>query len=189
MTAQKVTHKDYVEAAQEIGCEVAVLRALASVESSGSAMLANGQPKILFEAHVFSELTDGKYNITHPKLSTLHWDRSLYIGGMGEHFRLQQAVKLDREAALKSASWGMFQILGRNYAACGYDSVQDFINAMYQGEVGQLQALVNFVKSQGIAHPMQTKDWKTIARKYNGPRYRDNKYDEKLEKAYKSFLN
>lgn len=184
-----INHKDYVHYAAEIGCEVEVLKALASVESAGKAMLDNGQPKILFEAHIFSELTGGIYNATHPKISTLHWDRSLYIGGAGEHFRLQQAVKLDRNAALQSASWGMFQILGRNYGSCGFDNVQDFVNAMYQGELGQLKALVNFVKHEGIAPAMRDKEWRTIARKYNGPRYRDNKYDEKLEKAYKSFLN
>ena len=34
---------------------------------------------------------------------------------------------------------------------------------------------------------LQKKDWKAFARLYNGPAYAQNRYDEKLDKAYFSF--
>jgi hypothetical protein len=34
--------------------------------------------------------------------------------------RLLQALLIDETAALKSASWGMTQILGENFKECGY---------------------------------------------------------------------
>ena len=34
---------------------------------------------------------------------------------------------------------------------------------------------------------LQSKDWKTFARLYNGPGYAQNRYDEKLAKANSTF--
>lgn len=185
----KLTMGDFRKAAEELDCEVAAIRAVAYVESNGSAFLQNGQPKILFESHIFSELTKHRYDITHPRISTKTWSRNLYLGGEREHSRLQAAVHLDREAALQATSWGMFQILGRNWKACGFDSLQDFINAMYAGEEGQLAAFIGFIKHEGLARALQDKNWKLFARKYNGPGYWRNKYDKKMEQAYKEFLH
>lgn len=180
---------DYTDAAKELGCEVAVIKAVASVESNGQAFFPNGQPKVLFEAHVFSRLTKGQYDKTHPSLSSPKWDRSLYLGGEQEHFRVQEAAGLDRSAALMATSWGKFQIMGENYRECGFTSLQDFINAMYHGEAGQLKAFVGFLKHTGLARTLQKRDFTEFARRYNGPGYKRNKYDERMLAAYKSFLH
>lgn len=185
----KLTDRDFIEAAERLECEVAVIKAVDKVESNGSGFLPDGQVKILFEAHHFARFTGGKFNVTHPRISSPVWNRKLYIGGSKEHYRLQQAVELDREAALKSTSWGRYQIMGFNYAACGFDSVQKFVNAMVAGERQQLDAFVTFILSQGMAPLLRGKKWKSFAKRYNGPGYAANKYDVKLEQAYKSFLN
>lgn len=57
------------------------------------------------------------------------WEKGHYKGGMGEYDRLEQARKIHPEAADSSASWGMFQIMGFNYAACGKKSVESFVVA------------------------------------------------------------
>jgi hypothetical protein len=36
-----------------------------------------------------------------------------YKGGAGEYSRLEAAMTLDKEAALKSASWGLAQVMGQ----------------------------------------------------------------------------
>lgn len=186
----RLSERDYVDAAQALGCEVAAIKAVALVESSGSGMLPSGEPKILFEAHHFSRLTQGKYDVTHPRISSPTWNKKLYSGGAAEHFRLQQASKLDRKAALMSASWGMFQIMGFNWKACGYGNLQQFINAMYSGAAGQLKAFVGFIKSNPtLLNAIQKKKWKAFAKAYNGPGYAANSYDVKIEQAYKSFLH
>lgn len=179
-----ITDKAYKKAAETLKCPVAAIKAVAQVEASGSGFLPDGQPKILFEAHHFSELTGGKYDKSHPNISSPKWNRSLYKGGAREHERLAEAVKLDREAALQSASWGKFQIMGSNYDACGYSSVQAFINAMYKDEDAHLEAFVNFVKHERMDQFLRAKDWERFARRYNGPGYRANNYHEKLANAY-----
>jgi hypothetical protein len=179
---------DYKSAADALGCEVAAVKAVDRVESGGAGFLPNGQPKILFEAHLFSRLTGHKYDATHPGISSPSWNRKLYRGGAAEHDRLAEAVALDRNAALQSASWGRYQILGSNWRECGYPSLQSFINAMYESERDHLAAFVGFVKHRGLADELQRRDWAGFAKAYNGPGYLNNRYDTKLEQAYSQYV-
>ena len=182
-----LSQEDFENAAEKLGVEPAKIRAVDEIESAGSGFLESGEPKILFEAHWFSKLTDGEYDESHSNISSPRWDRSLYEGGQKEHTRLQKAVDLDRKAALQSASWGRYQIMGFNYAECGYSKLQYFINDMYRNEREHLGAFVSFMKNQDLAEPLRDGDWATFARRYNGPGYKENNYDKKLEEAYESF--
>src|SRR6185503_15448815 len=95
-----------------------VLRAVAEVESSGEGFLAppSDRPKILFEGHAFHRLTGGRYSGEHPDISYPQWSRRKYADSpAGEWHRFEAACRLDRLAALQSASWGLFQIMGFNY--------------------------------------------------------------------------
>jgi hypothetical protein len=42
----------------------------------------------------------------------------------------------------------------------------------------------NFLKNRDILKYLQSKEWDKFAKLYNGPRFKENKYDEKLAKAY-----
>ena len=179
--------KDYQEASEELCVATPKVKAVADIESRGSGFFDNGEPKILYEAHIFSDETEGQFDESHPNISSPYWDRSLYEGGKAEHDRLQKAVELDREAALKSASWGKFQILGRNFSVCGYDSLQDFINAMYRSEKGHLEAFTGFIQNQGLDEPLREEDWESFAAAYNGSDFRKNAYHIKLKEAYEKF--
>lgn len=185
----KLSERDFIDAAQELEVELPTIRAVDEVESRGEGFLPNGQPKILFEAHWFHKFTKGKYDITHPRLSSKEWNKKLYMGGTGEHGRLLAATKLDRESALLSTSWGRFQIMGFNYKDCGFRTLQEFINAMYSGEREQLLAFVQLIKTWKLQVALQKKQWAKFAEKYNGPGYKANKYDIKLEQAYKRYLS
>lgn len=184
-----INDREFQDAAEKLGCEVAAVKAVAKVESRGSGTFPNGLPVILFEAHVFSRLTDHMYDHSHPNISSLRWNKSLYKGGLAEHDRLAEAALLNRDAALQSASWGAFQLMGFNWKDCGFNSLQDFINAMYGGEAGQLRAFIGFIKKQNLAVYLKNKDWAKFAERYNGRGYKDNKYDTRLEAAYKASLN
>ncbi len=180
-----ITEQAFQDAAKALGCEVNAIKAVAQVEAPGGGFMGNGWPKILFEAHKFSKFTKGVYDKTHPNLSSPSWNKKLYSkSGIGEHNRLNEAVKLTRAAALKSASWGKFQILGANFVACGFQSVQDFVTAMYKDENEHLKAFVNFVKSEGLAIFLRTRNWAKFADGYNGPAYKVNKYDTKMANAF-----
>ncbi len=175
--------QDYIDSAKELGCSVASVKAVAEVESLGDGFLIDGRPKILFEAHKFSEYTGRQYDSSHPNISSLKWNRRLYRGGVGEYARLQQALALDHVAALKAASWGKFQILGANHKLCGFKTVEAFVEAHFHSENEQLDAFVSFVKARGLQQAIINKDWAVFAKGYNGKRYKENGYHVKLAKA------
>lgn len=191
---EKLSDKDYSLMAELLDCEVAALRAVQSVETGGrGGFFEPGYPAILFEGHIFwNQLKKrgidpqthvaGNENILYPK-----WDRTKYFGGIREHERLEQARMINKEAADASASWGMFQIMGFNYAACGEQSVASFVASMHENECKQFLLAGRFIRKGGMLPALQTKNWADFAKRYNGPAYAQNKYDEKLAAAYEKF--
>lgn len=183
-----LTDNDYKQAADALGVEIACVKAVTKVESRGSGFLPSGEPKILFERHWMYKLLKAKTgqepeinDVCNPKAGG-------YQGGAAEHLRLDKAVQIDRECALQSASWGLFQIMGFHWKALGYASVQKFINDQYDSEAKQLGTFVKFIQiNPGMLSALRAKDWAKFAKLYNGPDYAKNQYDTKLNEAYNSF--
>lgn len=184
--------EDFEAAARLIGCETAALRAVQKVETGGrGGFLQCGKPTILFEGHVFwqqlkkkgidpNRYVDGNEDILYQK-----WTKAWYKGGIQEWTRLERAKLIDEDAALKSASWGMFQVMGFNHLACGEATVKSFVAKMCTSEKEQLLLTTIFIRNNaGMKAALKAKNWATFARLYNGAGYRANKYDEKLLKAY-----
>jgi hypothetical protein len=181
---QFVSEADYVTAAKKLGCEVNAIKAVAQVESdAGGWNLGKDRPKVLFERHYFSHLTNGIYDISHPDLS------NKIAGGYGgpntEYDKLYRAAHLNEEAALKSASYGAFQIVGRYHIEAGSATVSVFVDRMMRGQREQLFAFVSYVAAKNSAkRAIINKDWARFALSYNGPAYRRNNYDTKMARAY-----
>lgn len=179
-----LSDEDYERAAKKIGCTVAAVRAVAQVESRGG-YFSDGRPKILFERHKFHKFTGGKFSQAHSDIS---WPGAGgYKGGTAEYDRLARAIKLDRTAALKSASWGAFQIMGFNHAMVGYDDVESFVAGMVESSGKQLDAFIAFIKASRLDDELIRLDWAGFARGYNGADYKRNRYDEKMAAAYALF--
>lgn len=188
---EKLTGEDFCLVSNLLDCEEAALKAVQQVETGGrGGFFAPGKPAILFEGHIFwSQLKKrgidpaahvaGNENILYPK-----WEKGHYKGGMGEYDRLEQARKIHREAADASASWGMFQIMGFNYAACDEPDVDTFVNHMADSERMQLVLSARFIRKAGMLPALQEKNWAEFAKRYNGPAYAENQYDKKLAAAY-----
>lgn len=188
-----ITEAAFQESAISLGCDLAAIKAVAEVESRGDGFIKDKTgarvPKTLFERHVFSRLTGGKYDAIAPDISnpiSSAKDRS-YGTYAEQPARLEKAAKLDRNAALQSASWGIFQIMGFNYQLAGFKTLQDFVNAMYKDEDEHLKAFVNFVKNSDLASALKNHDWAAFARGYNGADYRQSQYDTKLAQAYAKY--
>ena len=187
-----MTDDDFERAARELNVEVAAIKAVAEVEASGLGFLPDGRPAILYEAHIFHRATGGKHanavDSRGKKLSSAKWDRTLYgATGDWQHKRYEAARALDADAANKACSWGTFQILGENYKACGFDSSQAFVDAMWGGEAAHLDAFVAFIKANKLDGALRAKNWAAFARGYNGPGYAQNAYDKKMAAAYARF--
>ena len=183
-----LTESDFERAANSLGCDVAAIKAVCEVEAPQGGFHDDGTPRILFEAHHFARLTNHQYNESHSDISSRYWNRSLYKGGMAEHKRLQKAAALDREAALQSASWGKFQIMGFNWTLTGAKSLQEFINDMYRSEGAHLDAFVGFVKANNLADALRQHRWADFAKGYNGSGYAANAYDVKLAAAHSKYV-
>lgn len=170
--------------AATLDVEPAAIWAVCDVESAGSGFLDDKRPKILFEAHSFHTLTYGKYDRSYPNLSSSTWDRSLYgASGAHQYDRMEVAIGLNRIAALESASWGRFQIMGSNFKVCGFADVETFVTAMMDSELNHLKAFAGFCKSAGIIDDLKTHDWAHFALRYNGPGNVPD-YAGKLQSAY-----
>jgi len=162
------------------------LWAVLSVETSGCGYLIDRRPKILFERHVFHRLTNGQYDADDPDVSA-PTQGGYGLGGANQYVRLQSAMQLDAEAALQSASWGLGQIMGENYAAAGFASVDAMVQAFVASEDAQLGGMVHFIKANGMDTSLTALDWANFARRYNGPNYAANNYDGLLAKFYQQF--
>jgi hypothetical protein len=142
-------------------------------------------PKVLFEGHAFHRLTQGRFAHSHPTLSYPKWTKKHYAGtGLGEWERLNQACVLDRTAALQSASWGAFQIMGFNYALCGCSDVEEFVSKQKAGATEQLECFAQFISRDVFLSALRRRDWVAFAAAYNGPGYAANSYDKKMAAAY-----
>lgn len=192
--SKNIEEWDYTMFAKLLGIDPAALKAVQKVETGGKGgFLANGKAQILFEGHVFWKelqalgINPEKYGSAWSNVLYKSWDRSKYKGGNGEWDRLELAKKISPKAAYKSASWGMYQIMGNNYLKCGCKSVEEFVELMSKDSFSQFFLGVEFLKNTGIVKYLKTLDWASFARVYNGSGYKANQYDTKLEKAYKSY--
>lgn len=182
----RISAADVEAEAQKLGCDPPAIWAVCDVESSGSWFLHDGRPKILFEAHIFGRLTHHQYDRSHPDISAPAWNHALYgAGGAHQYDRLNEAFSLDKTAALESASWGLFQIMGFNYGQCGFASAEDFVVAMRTTERAHLDAFLGFCRGAGLVAFLKSHDWVRFALGYNGPGEAKNNYHNKLAQAYK----
>lgn len=185
-TSKTLTDRDISNAAKELGIQEAWIRAFIQKEvkdAGRNGFLKDGvRPTILYERHIFHRLTGGIYSKTYPDISNSR------PGGYGrsadQHNRLGKAAILNRDAALQSTSWGLFQVMGNNWKDLGYKSLQEFINSMYESESKQLDAFVRYVKVNNLDRHMRLGNFATVARLYNGPNYKQNKYDTDLKKYF-----
>lgn len=191
----RLTNDDFNRISQMLGGELAALMAVQQVKIGGrGGFFAPGKPAILFEGHIFwnqlkkkglhpEDYVNGNETILYPR-----WTKQYYKGSVHEYEHWEQARKINREAADASASWGMFQIIGFNHAACGEESVESFVRSMCESEYKQLFLFANFIKNNPpMLRALQSKDWTKFAKCYNGPGYAQNRYDVKLGEAYGEF--
>ena len=192
-SSKKLSKADIIAVANDLNIEPAVLKAVIDVEAAGEGFDKQGRPTILFEPHIFwDELGKIHYYTKRTELAKKHkgllsqkWDKSLYRIGGSSHDKLKIAADLHWEAAHKSASWGLGQIMGFNAQKIGYATLKDFIDDMYESEAKQLKAMGMFLKTNGLISKLQRHDWAGFARGYNGSAYAKNQYDTKLAEAYR----
>lgn len=162
---------DIAHAADVLGITVPQVRAIIAVESGKLGGFGPAdRPIILYEPHVFSRLTQHHFDDTHGGVSYRTWKTKPYPPAQADRWaQLEYAAKLDRPAAIQSASYGLFQIMGFNFKVCGYSDPEAFFAAMHVSEREHLMAFVGFVKGNNLDRHLIAGDWEAFARGYNGP--------------------
>lgn len=199
-----LSESDVKEFAEQHNLELAVVKAVNSVESRGKGFLIDGRPVILFEGHVFwrqleKRGLDPNNYLSQNYANVLYksWTKKFYQGGAGEYTRLEKSAGMSdqpefHDAAYCSASWGAFQIMGYHYKSLGFASIDHFVSQMYNHEREHLRAFGNFISFNEISGKplvdwLREKNWPKFAKGYNGSGYQENKYDIKLQNAYKNY--
>ncbi|MER9232102.1 N-acetylmuramidase family protein [Mesorhizobium sp. M0622] len=185
--ARRLDDIDLPKLGARIGVGEDEMHAFLDVETSGHGFDAVGRPVILFEPHVFYRNLSGAKRaqaaaagLAYPKWGEKPYPRDSYP-------RLKAACAIDETAALKSASWGLGQVLGENFKATGFLTVQAMVEAMMADEALQLSAAIDFIVEKRLDDNLRNHDWAGFAKGYNGAGYRKNAYDTRLAEAYRKW--
>jgi hypothetical protein len=182
--AKRLDDIDLPRLAARIGVGEDEIHAVLDVETNGRGFDAKGRPRMLFEPHVFwRELGKGegrdvaeKKGLAYPK-----WRRDY---PNDSYPRLLSAMSINEEAALRSASWGLGQIMGFNCIPAGYPSAKAMVQDFLDDEDRHLEAMVTFIASKKLDRFLRARDWKGFALGYNGRDFAANGYDRKLAAAF-----
>jgi len=185
-----ITDEDITKVAVENDLSPAAVKAVLKVESRGRGYQIDGRLLILFEGHKFYDelkrygLSPNDYVVGNEDIIFPKYDKGSYAGN--QYARLERAKAIHEEAALKSTSWGLFQIMGFNHELAGFTTVQEYVEILKIDEKRHLEAFIVFIKNTDCFQALKDKNWAKFARSYNGSSYRENRYDEKMEKQYNS---
>lgn len=195
--AKRIEDIDLPRIGHIIGVGEDAIHAIIDVESRGFGFDAEGRPIMLFEPHIFHRQLRSQ-----PKKLQRAIDAGLAYASWGEkpypkdsYPRLLEAMKIDETAALRSASWGLGQIMGFNHGAAGFRTVQAMVRAFMDDEDAQLEAMVRFILANQLDDELRaleaarTREQRIeaargFARGYNGSGYEKNRYHIRIADRY-----
>ena len=183
-----LTEAGLAAAAQKLGANLASIWAITFTETDPpyGGFYNDKRPQILFERHIFSKLTKGRFDAGYPDISN-PVPGGYGAGGANQYDRLSRAMSLDESAALQSASWGIGQVLGENFSEAGFPSPQAMVAQAFASEDQQILAVANEIIADKAADALANQRWADFARIYNGPNFADSNYDVRLGSWYERF--
>ncbi|MER8962986.1 N-acetylmuramidase domain-containing protein [Mesorhizobium sp. M0701] len=139
------------------------------IEAAGSGFDSEGRPKLLFEPHVVHRNLSGAKRAAAVKagLAYAKWGAKPYP--KDSYPRLVAAMAIEEAAALKSASSGLTQILGENFKAAGFPSIQAMVQAFMDDEAAHLEATVKLLVAWKVDDDLRAHRWPVVAETWNGP--------------------
>ncbi len=188
-----LTEDDYREVAEELGVEVAAIKAVVDIEAGASheGFWDEGKPLINFDLSMYQKFAPrhgvnlAKAKKKAPEVFRRPDTRRHGSYQAAQQARLEAAKEIDEESALESTFWGMFQIGGFNWKKCGTSSVREFVDLMSRSERDQLELFAKFITNSGMVDAIRQKNWLAFALKYNGPKAKSRRYHTRLAAAYR----
>ena len=189
------------ELSQIIGSEVASAVAILCVESGGKGFGSDGRQIIRFENHKmlrywgknnraefdkYFKYQEGKSWLGHEYRKSESEPWQTFHGSQAKEWDvLEFARSLDDTAALKSISMGAPQVMGFNFQAIGYNSVQEMFENFNKDIRYHIFALFDFLDNK-MTTALKNNDFTGFARGYNGPG-QAAQYGEWIQKRYEIF--
>jgi len=144
-------------------------------ESAGKVTYdVNGRqlPAIRIEGHYFYKYLSGdkqaqavKAGLAAKKAGVVKNPTSM----AGRYALLQRMADVDADAAYKSISMGIGQIMGAHYSSLGFDTPQKMFLRMLDLE-GQAAVMMRFIENDPVLlKAAQTYQYQTFGKRYNGP--------------------
>jgi hypothetical protein len=190
--------------ANKMTFDAAIAVAILAQESGGQAYGPDGRLLIRFENHLFYDYW-GKQNVSkyndHFRTGSPRWTghqwrsqasgawRTCHTSQSEEWSVFTFARTLNDDAAKKSISMGLPQVIGSNYGVLGFASVDDMFNAFVASERNQVVAFFDFLQGNGptATNALRNRDFRTIASIYNGPGNADY-YGKLIKGHYDTFI-
>lgn len=170
----------YQKLAKELDVTPAQVRAFAIVESDEKALTASGNPVVRFERarwrryRIAEKTAMGFDNAKNPKDLDARWAQ------------FEAMRQVNEQAAILSHSFGLFQIMGFNYALTMCADPVTFLNESMTIE-GQFKLFRRFVlSSPSLLSAFRKGRADQVGFHFNGPGYAANKYDVKWAAATKA---
>ena len=167
--------------------EPRLLQAFIKVESGGKGFdSATGKILIQFEPAWFRKMANfaptGAWSVNGVERQAKEWAA------------FNNAFAIDREAAMKSTSIGLPQIMGFHWKRLGYANVGAMWDDFKVSEENQIKALEKFIMTDPrLLKAFEEKDWHMMAYIYNGSGYAAQAhrlgivpYNIQLQKAYEA---
>lgn len=182
-----LTEEDFQLVAAELDVEVAAMKAVVAIEAGAQmrGFWAPGVPVINFDRSMYA-----RYRRSAPSQAGAKGEKvpaGLTGYARSEWTQLINARRVNAQGANMGTFWGMFQIGGFNYKACGCKSVDEFVRLMSYSELEQLELFAAFIRNTGMLNDLRAKNWAAFARKYNGASYARRGYHTKMAAAYARF--
>ena len=180
--------KSIITECKKYSLDTAGLLTFIQVETGGQGFDKNTHKVIIqFEPVWFRRQApyapSGKWSVNKVEVQSKEWAA------------FNDAFAKDKEAAMKSTSIGLAQIMGFHYARLGYKTVGDMWDDAKKGIDRQIWQLVRFIETdRNLKIALMNADWSSVATIYNGAgyqqlalKYNRKPYDESMKEAYEQF--
>ncbi|THU34880.1 N-acetylmuramidase family protein [Niastella caeni] len=182
-TGKLLTNAQINDLAVNNGYEYRVLKSIIQVESGQHGFHpVTGKIIIQFEPSWFKRLYKGWAGETRH----ITWQSNKVGNQNAEWKAFNSAFAVNADAAMKSTSIGMMQLMGFHYAETGFKKVGDMWDFAKESEYNQVLLAIKWIKTvRSLDLAIKNKDWQKIAYYYNGANYRSFRYDTRLFSAYR----
>jgi hypothetical protein len=152
----------------------AVLTSIFFVEGGGEGFAPDGRLIIRFEPRIFHRIIG----------QASDWK----LGGQKEQWEnFERACRIDREAAMKSTSYGSSQIMGFNYRLLGYKSPEEMFETFKSDIRYHLLGFFDLLMHSGrMIQAIWDDDFGSFSKWYNGPSAAET-YAKRIEEAIRVY--